>query len=314
MTKKMKILVAYDGSECADEALEDLKNAGLPQAAEAVVMTLADVFLPPPINEEIDTTFPLYVPEGVRLAHERAQHKLEEAESLAGRASERIKTSFPKWQVRHEALADSPAWALIRKADEWAPDLVVMGARGHSVFGGRLILGSVSQRVLYEARCAVRIARGRRRDPAAPLRLLIGVDHSSDATAAVHAVGSRHWPKGTQVRLLAVVDTVMAITPDQTKPERVKWIEADKVENWDEIRKTFEPYVQRLVADGLDTVVMIRRGSPADQIVDEAETWDGDCVFVGAKGIRGIDRLLLGSVSSAVAARAHCSVEVVRPK
>lgn len=36
------------------------------------------------------------------------------------------------------------------------------------------------------------------------------------------------------------------------------------------------------------------------------------CVFVGAKGMRGIDRLLLGSVSSAVSARAHCSVEVIR--
>lgn len=50
----------------------------------------------------------------------------------------------------------------------------------------------------------------------------------------------------------------------------------------------------------------------ADQLVEEAETWNADCVFVGAKGTRGIERLLLGSVSSAVAARAHCSVEVVR--
>lgn len=37
-----------------------------------------------------------------------------------------------------------------------------------------------------------------------------------------------------------------------------------------------------------------------------------DCIFLGAKGTRGIDRLLLGSVSSAVAARANSSVEIVR--
>ena len=145
----MKILVAYDGSESADAALEDLARAGLAAGAEVLVMTMADVFVPPPINEEIDNTFPLYVPEGIRLAHERAQHKLEEAEALAKKASQKIRLAFPNWYVRYEAEADSPAWALIRTADQWKSDLIVVGAQGHAVFGGRLILGSVSQRVLY---------------------------------------------------------------------------------------------------------------------------------------------------------------------
>src|SRR5688572_21897641 len=133
----MKILIAYDGSECADAALEDLKSAGLPKTAEAIVMSLADVFLPPPINEEVDNTFPMYVPDGVRRAHERAEHEVKKAESMAKRASEQIKKSFPEWDVRAEALADSPAWALIRRADEWKADLIVVGAHGHSVLGGR---------------------------------------------------------------------------------------------------------------------------------------------------------------------------------
>ena len=50
----MKILVAYDGSESAHAALYDLKRAGLAAGAEVLVMTVADVFVPPPINEEID--------------------------------------------------------------------------------------------------------------------------------------------------------------------------------------------------------------------------------------------------------------------
>ena len=53
----MRILIAYDGSECADTALEDLQRA-----------------------------FPMYVPEGIKRAHERARHKLEQAEDLAKRS------------------------------------------------------------------------------------------------------------------------------------------------------------------------------------------------------------------------------------
>lgn len=310
----MKILVAYDGSESADAALNDLKRAGLAAGAEVLVMTLADVFVPPPINEEIDNTFPLYVPHGIRLAHERAKHKLEDAEALAKRASQQIRLSFPNWHVRYEAQADSPAWALIRTADHWKPDLIVMGAQGHAVLGGRLILGSTSQRVLYEASCSVRIARNSRKDRDEPARILIAVDNSPSSSAAVDAVCSRTWPKGSEAGLIVVVDTVMPITPNPTEPSIVKWIEVGNEESWDLVRQIFEPYAEKLRTAGLHSEVLIRRGNPADQIVEEAHTWGADCIFMGAKGTRGIDRLLLGSVSSAVSARAHCSVEVVRPK
>jgi len=311
MNESMKILIAYDGSECAQAALDDLKIAGLPRTAEAFVITLADVILPP-VNEEKSNT-PLHLPEGVRRAYERGEHKLKQAESLAKKASEQVKKSFPEWQVRLEALADSPAWAIIRTADEWKPDLIVLGAQGHAVLGGRLILGSVSQRVLYEAKSSVRVARDGQRDAKAPLRLLIGVDNSPYSNAAVEAVRLREWPQGTEARLLAVVDTVMPVTPDPSQPEIMKWIEIDEEEgNWEQVRQVFQPLADKLSAAGLDAAVMIRRGNPTNELLDEAESWGADCIFLGPKGTRGIDRLLLGSVSSAVAARAHCSVEVVR--
>lgn len=310
----MKILIGYDGSECADAALEGLQRAGLGSDVEAFVMTVADVFVPPPLNEEIDNTFPLYVPAGVKRAHERAQHKLAEASDLAKRVSEQIRSMFPDWSISAAAEADSPAWALIRKADEWKPDLIVMGARGHSVFGGRLILGSISQRVLYEARCSVRIARASDNKPDKPIRLLIGVDSSSDSNAAVEAVCNRHWSKGTEVGLLAVVDTVMPLTSNHSESSATKWIEVADESNWNQVREIFEPAAQKIRSVGLHAEILIRRGNPADEILEEADTWGADCIFVGARGTRGIDRLLLGSVSSAVSSRAHCSVEVVRPK
>ena len=308
----MRILIAYDGSEFADAALEDLQRAGLGTGAEACVMAVADVFVPLPIDEEVENTVPMYVPPAIKRAHERAQNKLDEAADLAKRVSEQIKSIFPTWRISSDAEADSPAWALIRKADRWKPDLIVMGARGHSVFGGRLILGSISQRVLYEARCSVRIARASDNNPDQPVRLLIGIDTSADSNAAVEAVCNRDWPNTTEVGLLVVVDTVMPLTSDPSKPSAMKWIEVADESTWSEVRKIFEPYAQKLRNAGLHAEVLIRRGNPADEILEEAHTWGADCIFVGARGTRGIDRLLLGSVSSAVAARADCSVEVVR--
>lgn len=40
MTDKMKILIAYDGSDCADAALTDLQRAGLPSDVEAIVLSV----------------------------------------------------------------------------------------------------------------------------------------------------------------------------------------------------------------------------------------------------------------------------------
>lgn len=308
----MKILVAYDGSEWADDALQDLRRAGLPADADVVVMSLADVFMP--ADDAMDEVFPTNVPAEVQRAHEHAKQELGHAENLAKGASEQLKSLFPTWRIRYEAQADSPAWAIIRTADQWKPDLIVMGAQGHAVFGGRLILGSISQRVLYEAGCSVRIARSLHKNSDKPVRLLIAVDNSPGSSAAVDAVCSRNWPKGSEAGLITVVDTVFPITPNRDELSTEKWIEVSDEENWDQVRQLFEPQAEKLRAAGLHAEVLIRRGDPAKQILAEAHTWGADCIFVGAKGARGIDRLLLGSVSSAVSARAHCSVEVVRPK
>jgi nucleotide-binding universal stress UspA family protein len=252
------------------------------------------------------------VPDGVRRAHHRAERKVEEAAKVAQAAKEEIIKAFPQWRVSHEAFADSPVWAIIRRADEWKADLIVVGAHRHSILGGRLILGSVSQRVLYEARQSVRIARDRSRDVGSPVRILIGVDGSPDSNAAVEAVYERAWPSDTQVRLLVVVDTVMAIPNDSSQSGELRWIEVGDADSREPARQIFEPAAAKLRSAGLDAEVMIRTGNPRDQIIEEAESWGADGIFVGAKGLRGIDRLLLGSVSSSVSARAQCSVEVVR--
>ena len=106
----------------------------------------------------------------------------------------------------------------------------------------------------------------------------------------------------------------MSVTPDPGEPSIVKWVEVDDESEWEWVRQVFETSADKLRAAGLTASTVIRKGNPKHVLVEEAEEWGADSIFVGAKGVRGVDRFLLGSVSSAVAARAPCSVEVVRPK
>jgi len=70
--------------------------------------------------------------------------------------------------------------------------------------------------------------------------------------------------------------------------------------------------VDTLRAAGLNVSPLVTGGDPRKILLEDAERLRADCIFVGARGVRGIERLLLGSVSTAIAARARCSVEVVR--
>jgi nucleotide-binding universal stress UspA family protein len=285
MKEVSKILIAYDGSACSDAALQDLRRAGLPAAAEAVVLTAADVILPPP-DEELPDAPAVRIPEVERYARAHAEKALKGARAFAESAAARVKADFPGWEVRAEADCDAPAWAVIKAADRMGADLVVVGSHRHSVVGGRLILGSVSQRVLYEARCSVRVARCSDVRREGPVRIIVGFGGSPDAEAAVDAVASRAWPAGSEAR----VSTAHAAPRPETRGVAA----------------------ERLRAAGLNVSEVERDGDPAHVLIAEAEEWNADSIFVGTRDVHGFQHLLHGSISSAVAARAQCSVEVVR--
>ena len=72
MKKVSKVLIAYDGSSCSDAALRDLVHAGLPLAVDALVVTMADIILPPP-DDELPDVPAVRIPEVERHAKERGE-------------------------------------------------------------------------------------------------------------------------------------------------------------------------------------------------------------------------------------------------
>ncbi|MFN0122150.1 MAG: universal stress protein, partial [Blastocatellia bacterium] len=78
------------------------------------------------------------------------------------------------------------------------------------------------------------------------------------------------------------------------------------------IRKMIEDAAIRLMDAGLIVTTTLEQEEPRKLLLQEAESSEADCLFLGARGMGAVERLMLGSVSSTVAARAHCSVEVIR--
>lgn len=313
----MRILIGYDGSESADAALSDLRRAGLPRDAEALILSVADVMKMPALSsyELVEQALvSRRVTSGIILAQTQTSQALEEARQFASQASARVQTLFPEWEVRAEALAGNPARELIERANEWAPDLVVVGSYGRSAVG-RLLLGSVSKKLVTDLKSSVRVVR---RAPDlghdhVPPKIIVGVDGSVGAEEAVRAVGRRVWPTGTEVRLVAVDDgtspnKVSMILP--TTAELIKGsnhqaaLAARLMVNWAE---------NELSVIGLRTSVAFKKGEPQRVLMEEARKWQADSIFVGSRNFSsGFARFRLGSVSSALVTSAPCSVEVVR--
>lgn len=75
-----------------------------------------------------------------------------------------------------ETIIDAAQSSIISKAEEWKPDLIMMGSHGRSGFR-RLVLGSVSEHVLNHTKCSVRIGR-HHSNKRESIRLVIGIDGS----------------------------------------------------------------------------------------------------------------------------------------
>jgi len=80
----------------------------------------------------------------------------------------------------------------------------------------------------------------------------------------------------------------------------------------EQVKKAAEGAAEKLGSAGLKVSIVVGEREPKTLLCSQAEDLKADCIFVGSRGMGRLDRFLIGSVSSGVAARANCSVEVVR--
>ena len=280
----MKILIAYDGSECAKDGLRELRRAGLPEKADVIVLSVAEQWKAP-----ADATGkPIDVSELVDEAS---------ALKLADEARTKLWKNFSGWTIDAEGKVGSTSHQLVKRADEWDADLIIVGSHGLNAVE-RFVFGSISQQLVTSAHCSVRVARGNPHREEEPIRLLMGIDGSQDSRVAVDEVLSRNWPEHTKVWLVTAVSSYFEEEANRKEREEYEGLH-------DEI-------AGRMKERGLSTTSVIDNIDPKYLILGTASEMEIDCIYMGARGLTKFERTLLGSVSASIAARAKCSVEVVR--
>jgi nucleotide-binding universal stress UspA family protein len=311
MNSKMKILIAYDGSESANASLDELLRAGLPIEVETLIF-VADVWLPSSSSALSRAFTSRRILASDLSSFAPARRAIEEERALSREAARRLQLLFPTWHVKAEASPGlgSPASEMLRKAVSWKADLVVIGSEVRATTAG-FLSGGASRQVVAEAPCSVRIARPAAGLAVAPVRLIVCVGQHW-ARNAVRAITSREWPDGSECRIVVADESIGLIRVENSQTGGMT--QAERIEE-EPTRPSLmiQHAAEALRAAGLKVSTGIKKSQMHRALIEEAREWDADCIFVGTRGRDSkIDQCGLDSHAAFVVTNSPCSVEVAR--
>lgn len=129
-----------------------------------------------------------------------------------------------------------------------------------------------------------------------PTKILLATDGSKDAQLAASTAIDLANKTGSELHVVHIVDLVSSVVLDER-----------------DARELLDAVVKRLEDAGSDWAqAHLGEGVPAAEIVGLGEEIDAGLIVVGSRGLGGVRRALMGSVSEAVTRHAHCAVLVVR--
>ena len=310
MTTIRQILCATDLSQASEPAWDEAQRLARLFGAE-----LALLHVVPPLPIPLEGYFPPQMyQELVEGASREAQAALE---GLLARMAE------PRVKARARVEEGPAAQRILDVAREESADLVVVGTHGRTGFG-RILLGSIADRVVRVAPCPVLTVRPRPAGAApasAITRILYATDFSPSARVAWPWAVALAEASGAEVDLLHV--TAQPVPDRHLSPELIGRMaqlleehgqtEAERfVQDWERSRRAPGTEPRGLTRDRIH--VLIGRGVVPEQIVHWAQSRSANVIVMATHGWSGLLRWMLGSVAHQVLQTAPCPVLTVGPE
>lgn len=208
---------------------------------------------------------------------------------------------------------------ILKQANAMHADLLVIGTHGRSGFD-RLVLGSVTEKVLRKAECPV-LTVPRRAPDAVPTaavvfkRILCPVDFSDCSMHALNYATSLAQEADAHLTVLHVMTYEMELTPDMSE----SLIAYGHLNAADFRRACEENSRERLRAAVSDTVrayctveTMLATGKPYREILRVAAEQRADLIVMGVQGRGVTDLMFFGSTTQHVVRQATCPVLTLR--
>jgi nucleotide-binding universal stress UspA family protein len=266
-----RILLAVDDGDASKRAL---KEAVRVKIATGAVLKVLHV-----VHESLEDAS--YAPSTYRSKVTTPQH--DAGEAMLARASDTLRHEGIEHERQlSEIVGITVAQEIVRQADAWTADLIVMGTNGRRGLS-RLLMGSNAESVLRTSRVPVLLVRDQADGSALPStspaasygRALVPVDGSDLSLKELERALDYARAAGAQVRVVYV--------PVNLQKEGAAVIAS----------------VQAAVATHgltIDTeVVETKEGSAARAILDAAKRWNADLIAMGTHGRRGMRRVTMGS-------------------
>jgi nucleotide-binding universal stress UspA family protein len=294
-----RILLATDGSPEAERAL------GIAATLSERLGTDLHVVSVEPMPD------PLSWPEARMMSpelrgdiRERAE---EEARKLLEGQADKIEEIGLEISGVH-AVAGRPDTEIVRVAEEIGAGLVVLGSRGMGPVR-RAVMGSVSLSVVHPSPNSVLVVRGE--GGGLPGPILLAVDGSEQARVAAEAAAEISDSTGSGLHVAFVMPTAEHLYGHHYYTRELQ--ESIREQAEDDVRKVLDEQVGWLEEHGgkvEDTHMAV--GRPDAEVVRLAEELGVGLTVVGSRGLGGVRRALVGSVSDSVVRHAHGPVLVVR--
>ncbi len=202
-------------------------------------------------------------------------------------------------------------------AKEKGADLVVCATHGRSGLK-RLILGSVTERLMRTLPCPMYIVRSLEREPAAPVRaemklkrILVGCDFSADSDLAVKYGLSLAQEFQTELYLAHVLEPRIykdMLAPTAGAPDSGREGLREK------LTQKLEDMVPEDAKPWCVPETLLLAGHPSDELTKYAVVNEVDLIVLGVRGHSVMESLLVGSTTDRVVRQAPCPVLSVRPK